>query len=113
MGNCGVDLTPGYRAADIPLDMNRFVATVWGRLRAAVRPFLASFEPFYRLPRLLVLCLGLVSVLGLAVLDWAIGPEVGVGILYVMAIMAVTFPASWVDGAVVATIASAAGSSRD
>ncbi len=109
MGNCGVDLTPGYRAADIPLDMNRFVATVWGRLRAAVRPFLASFEPFYRLPRLLVLCLGLVSVLGLAVLDWAIGPEVGVGILYVMAIMAVTFHASWVDGAVVATIASAAG----
>lgn len=89
--------------------MKRIAATAWGQLRAVNRPSFASFEAPFGPPRVLVLFLGLLGIFGLAGVDWAIGPEIGVAILYVMAIMAVTFHASWVDGAIVATIAAAAG----
>ncbi len=109
MGRNGVPLSRSLANADKPIVMTRVVSAVWGIVRAATRPFFTSFEPCYRLPRVVILGLGLVSILALATIDWAIGPERGVAILYVMAIMAVTFHASWVDGAVVAIIASAAG----
>lgn len=56
-----------------------------------------------------VTALGLVSIAGLAVLDFLSGPHVGVAVFYALAIMGVTFHAGWVAGAITAILSSGAG----
>ena len=53
--------------------------------------------------------IGLLAITGLAYLDWNTGPHLGVEVIYALVVMGVAYHATWVDGAIVAVIAAAAG----
>ena len=57
----------------------------------------------------LVTAIGLVAVAGLGLLDLISGPGVGFGVFYALAVMATTFHAGWVAGAIIAILSSGAG----
>lgn len=91
-------------------DVMTTIRTVLGGLaRADIGPLAKLAAGLPRVNRVVVTAVGLLGVTGLAYIDWHTGPHVGVGVVYALVVMGVTYHATWVDGAIVATFAAGAG----
>lgn len=80
-----------------------------GLVRADLGPLARMAAQSPRINRVVVMAAGLLAVTGLAYVDWHTGPYLGVAVVYALVVLAVSYYATWVDGAIVAIIAAAAG----
>ena len=63
-----------------------------------------TFRPFTVRPRWLVPCFSVLLLFAVSVLDWATGPDLGMGLFYVLPVAFVTAALGWRPGAVVAVL---------